>query len=703
MGEPRLDWPLERLGEALQATACAAGLAGPLAPLPSPSPGIDQDRWFAEASAKLGLECQAVHALHGELDGMLARVGPALVRLQGEGEPRFLALLGRDWRRRVRLLAPDGSTHHLHPRRVRALLCEALEQRVRPGLEVMLAAARVPEEQRERSLDALVAHTLVADPIGGFQLLRRPVARSFRRSLLAGPGRRLALLIASSCVEYAMLLVAWWLVGRGTLAGRLEPGWLAAWMLALLCLVPLRMTAGWLQGSCAVETGVLLKRRLYEGLTRLRPDEIRHMGVGRLISRVLESEAVEHLGLAGGLGLAVALVELGFGAWVLSQGAGGLSHVLLLAAWLVFTLGLTWRYALRRRGWTERRLEQSHELVQAMLGQRTRAVQQAPERWHDGEDAALADYLEASRGMDRWALGVAALPVRGWTIVGILALAPAVMGVAASPTALAISLGGVLLAGQGLQRVAAGVASLVDAGISWDRVSSLFHAAARPVASGSPLIAPGFQGGPEESRSPLLELRDLHFQHTERSQEVLSGIGLGIERGDRLLLEGPSGGGKSTLVALVSGLRKPTDGLLLLSGLDRASVGAVGWRRAIAVAPQFHENHVFAGTLAFNLLMGRRWPPRSADLAEAEALCIELGLGELLERMPAGLYQLVGESGWQLSHGERSRLFLARALLQGAELVVLDETMAALDPDSLDKALRCVLRRAPTLLVVAHP
>ena len=100
--------------------------------------------------------------------------------------------------------------------------------------------------------------------------------------------------------------------------------------------------------------------------------------------------------------------------------------------------------------------------------------------------------------------------------------------------------------------------------------------------------------------------------------------------------------------------------------------------------------------------MGRRWPPRADDLDEAEAVCRELGLGDLLDRMPAGLLQLVGETGWQLSHGERSRLFIARALLQGADLVVLDESFAALDPDSLRGCLREVEELAPSLIVIAH-
>ena len=64
---------------------------------------------------------------------------------------------------------------------------------------------------------------------------------------------------------------------------------------------------------------------------------------------------------------------------------------------------------------------------------------------------------------------------------------------------------------------------------------------------------------------------------------------------------------------------------------------------------------------------------------------------------------MVGESGWQLSHGERSRLFLARALLQEPELLVLDESFAALDPETLRRCLQRVLDRARTLVVIAHP
>ena len=109
------------------------------------------------------------------------------------------------------------------------------------------------------------------------------------------------------------------------------------------------------------------------------------------------------------------------------------------------------------------------------------------------------------------------------------------------------------------------------------------------------------------------------------------------------------------------------------------------------------------GTFAFNVLLGRGWPPRPADMEEAERVCRALDLGTLLDRMPAGMQQVVGETGWQLSHGEKSRLYIARAILQGGEVLLLDESFAALDPATLRNTLGFVLEKAPTVLVIAHP
>jgi len=200
----------------------------------------------------------------------------------------------------------------------------------------------------------------------------------------------------------------------------------------------------------------------------------------------------------------------------------------------------------------------------------------------------------------------------------------------------------------------------------------------------------------------VLEATDLRFTHTGRTP-VLRGCSLTIEPGERVILQGPSGGGKSTLASLLAGLRTPQSGLLLLDGLDLHTVGFGAWRRRVTLVPQFHENHLVLGSVAFNVLMGVGWPPTHDDFARADAVLRELGLGPTLDRMPSGLLQTVGETGWQLSHGERSRLFLARALLQNPDVLLLDESFAQLDPENMHLALSAVAARSSSVLLIAHP
>jgi ATP-binding cassette subfamily B protein len=310
-------------------------------------------------------------------------------------------------------------------------------------------------------------------------------------------------------------------------------------------------------------------------------------------------------------------------------------------------------------------------------------------------------YLAVSGTMDRAAVAQSMIP-RGWLMVGLLAMAyPFIYG-NSTPAALAIGIGGTLLGFRALQKLVSSLSSLLNAAIAWRQVAHLFQAAARVDKSGAPELATRFSTS-SSSSSALIQAHDLSFRYRETGDPVLHGCDLQIREGDRLLLEGASGGGKSTFAALLSGLRVPASGLLLLRGLDTQTLGTRQWRQRVAAAPQFHENYVLTGTFAFNLLMGRAWPPSPEDLVEAEAICKELGLSDLLERMPSGLQQMVGETGWQLSHGERSRMFLARALLQRSEMVILDESFGALDPETLRQCLRCTLDRASTLLVIAHP
>jgi len=280
-------------------------------------------------------------------------------------------------------------------------------------------------------------------------------------------------------------------------------------------------------------------------------------------------------------------------------------------------------------------------------------------------------------------------------------MAPAFIA-GANSTAVAISVGGLILGSRALTAFGSGLGSLAQAAVAWRQVEPLFEASADREPKGEVEVRlTATEPDPERA---VLEARDLFYRYQGRERAVLRACSLRLAPHERVLVEGPSGSGKSTMAMVLGGLRKPSAGLLLVDGLDLKSLGAEGWRARVTTVPQFHENHVFSASFAFNALMGRQWPPSPKDLEELSEVCDELGLGPLLERMPARFEQSIGDQGWQLSHGERSRLFLARAMVQEDSRVwIFDESFAALDPITLERCVRAVLRRAPCLVVIAHP
>lgn len=700
-----ITWPIGQLDEAIHALARHAGLrpgAGELPPAPhtllDPPDPAGLERWILGAAARLELEAEAVDTTYADVDQVLRGAGPAILWLRGDGE-RLLLVLRRRGGRLV-ALAPDLRARELPIDHVRTAMLAPLEARVRPAIEAMLASARIPAARRARVLRELLLQRLGPRRLPPCWILRTPPGAPFT-TLLRGEGvpRRVLALIACQAAELAVFVLSWSLLGKLTLQGQQGAGWWYAWVLLLVTLVPLRMLAVAVQSELSRSLGAALKRRLLVGATAMSPDITRREGAGLLLARVLETGAIEALGLRGGLASLLAVVEFALVLPVLSAGPTPALHVALFVLWALILVALVIRHTRRTRDWSDRRLDLTHHLVEAMVGHRTRLAQETPDRWHLADDRRLGELLASQRRLDASDALFSVLP-RCWILLGLAPLLLAYVAGQASPVGLAIGVGGTLLAGRALTSLTTGASALLAAFVAYDRAAPMLRAAAAAdrAPPGALLPAPPVPAGED-----LVLARGLVFSHPKNPRPILRGIDLTIQPGERLLLEGSSGGGKSTLGALLSGLREPTGGLLLMGGLDRPTLGLAGWRRRVAAAPQFQENHVFSATFGFNLLMGRAWPAGSADFDEAEAVCRELGLGDLLERMPGGLNQMVGETGWQLSHGERCRVFLARALLQRVDLVVLDESFAALDPANLQRALRCVHARARTVLAIAHP
>jgi ATP-binding cassette subfamily B protein len=667
----------------------------------------DVERHVPVAAAALGLDAEPIDASCGELEALLRSAGPAVLRIstpspahEGHGYAggdALVMLVGRRGRR-VRVVGPDQRIVTVPVDLLRRALSGPQEAPLVAETERLVEDAGVHHRRRAAVVRALVGDRLRARRLQAGWLLRMPPGSSFRSQLAAaGAHRQLVLLAALHAAQYGLWIAAWWLLGLAALQGHLDSAWLGAWMLALFSLIPLQLAALWLQGRLAISAGALVKQRLLAGAFRLEPEEIRTEGAGHLLGRVIEAQAVESLALSGGFLALLAALELMMAAGVLAVATPLLA--LLLLVWTGLAAALAAVFFGRRLAWVRLRLGLTLDLIEGMVGHRTRIAQQARDDWHAGEDDALERYVHASAAMDRASVWLLAVVPRGWMLVGLCGLAPLFV-TGGSPALLAVGLGGILLAFRALDRLTNGLWSLAGAAIAGRQIAPVFRAAERDAADTAAAPASPSATPPAPA---TLDATDLRFTHQHRGEPVLQGCSMTVAPGDRIVLQGPSGGGKSTLASLLAGLRTPQSGLLLLDGADRHTLGLNGWRRRVVLVPQFHENHLVLGSVALNVLMGVGWPPAAEDFERAERVLRELGLGDTLDRMPSGLLQTIGETGWQLSHGERSRIFLARALLQHPDVLILDESFAQLDAENMQRALNAVSARAPAVLLIAHP
>jgi ATP-binding cassette, subfamily B, bacterial len=701
-------WPLDRIGEAVEMLALRSGFIreGLTEPLTTPPSFVTGERqevsdWFEWVSDRLGIETVAVTTTVSGVPKFLRSAGPAIIINNAAGAMGFFVMLGSK-RGNPLLLAADLTTGTCAGNHLRNAICWHAEAQLLPEIEKVLNSAGVSAARFEAVKDAMLRERLSATWIDSIWILRLSASTGFWRQLVnAGVLRKVMLMLAIFACMYVLEITGWALIGSAVLGGRLDLGWFAAWFLLIITMVPWRVAGSWYNAAFALDAGRLLKSRLLAGALSMKIETVKQQGIGHLLGRVMESQALESLALNGGVAVLIATMELFFAAWILAQGAAAGPHLILLFIWSLMAMWLCWRYYGRLYNWSMGRLDMTHDLIEAMAGHRTRLAQERPGRRDARDDTSLQNYLATSKSLDTAGMLVTSILSSGWIVIGLIGLLPAFAGDGAiSPTAIAITLGGMLVAQRAFGGIAGGLAGLSRAMIAWRQVSELFNAAYIRRASQTYMtIGDVKEGG---TRARLIDAQGLNFQYSPTSDPVLTGVDLTINRGDRILLQGASGGGKSTLAALLSGLQNPDSGLLLLNGLDRHTLGD-DWQRIAATVPQFHENYILSGTFAFNILIGRQWPAPAELLAEATVLCEELGLGDLLRRMPGGMRQQIGETGWQLSHGERSRIFLARALMQRAQLIIMDESFGALDPETLDLCLQTVLKRAKTLIVIAHP
>jgi ABC-type multidrug transport system fused ATPase/permease subunit len=200
-----------------------------------------------------------------------------------------------------------------------------------------------------------------------------------------------------------------------------------------------------------------------------------------------------------------------------------------------------------------------------------------------------------------------------------------------------------------------------------------------------------------EPSGELIEAHDVRFSYVD-GRDVLHGVELTVQPGERIAMVGPSGAGKSTLGRLVAGIHPPRTGSVSVGGVGMTELPLDELRKQVALVTQ--EHHVFVGTLRDNLAMARS-DASDAELVEAlEAVDAR----EWAEALPEGLDTRVGSGQLPLTPAQAQQLALARLVLADPHTLVLDEATSLIDPRAarhMERSLAAVLE-GRTVIAIAH-
>jgi thiol reductant ABC exporter CydC subunit len=442
-----------------------------------------------------------------------------------------------------------------------------------------------------------------------------------------------------------------------------------------------------------------LRVSVYRRLERLAPAGLPAFRSGDLLARLVgDVDTMQDLLLrvvpAYAIALVVGAATVGLVTWLLPAAGAVLLAALLAAALAVPALTA----ALARRS-EARQAPARGELAAAVVD----LLQGAPDLVANG--AVAAQRARVARLDDELTV-VAAATSRN---AGVGSGLTAVLGGAAVWGALAVGipavadgrLDGVALAVVVLTPLAAFelVAGLPMAAQSLERVR---QAAARVFAvldAPEPVVEPAVAAAlPAAPDGHTMVVRGLRARYRDDAGWALDGVDLDLPPGRRVAVVGPSGAGKSTLAAVLLRFLPYAQGSVTLDGVELATLDGDTVRGVVGLAAQ--DAHVFDTTLEENLRLARR----SATADELRAALAAARLLAWVDGLPEGLGTAVGEHGSRLSGGQRQRLALARVVLAGAPVLVLDEPAEHLDTTTADALTADLLdvTRGRTTLVITH-
>jgi ABC-type multidrug transport system fused ATPase/permease subunit len=196
-----------------------------------------------------------------------------------------------------------------------------------------------------------------------------------------------------------------------------------------------------------------------------------------------------------------------------------------------------------------------------------------------------------------------------------------------------------------------------------------------------------------------LKLHGVSFAYPESNRLAVKNINIEIFKGECIALVGPSGGGKSTITDLITGLLVPQEGEVRIDGENLRTLEVNVWRQQIGIVMQ--DSLILHSSISENVAFGE------SDEVDREQVIVALKQAhawEFVSKLPEGIDTVVAERGARLSGGQRQRIAIARALYRKPDLLILDEATSALDGFAEEKVQQAIeeMRGTISIVLVAH-
>lgn len=540
-------------------------------------------------------------------------------------------------------------------------------------------------------------HTAVKDPADIDQLAQHPVA--FRRVAgLFRPHRGTLLLVVALIIATSGLTVVQPFLVRRTVDEAIPEHdtalllWLVGGMLAITVV---SQAIGVIQSFLSARVGHTimheLRTQVFANLQRQSLQFFTNNRGGEIQSRLTNDIAAMRgmvtttaTSVASNLTMTVAtLVAM----VALSPTLSLLSLVVLPpAVWLTRRAAVLRRSLMEKNSRAQATLQQTISENLSVSGMRLAATLGAQERVYDGFEKTSRSLIRLeleSQLAGRWRMALTQI------IFGVMpALIYLVAGLRPGITI------GTLIAFSTLQtQIFRPITGLLNVGAQWVASMALFSRIFEYLDL-EPELTEATQ--PAQLADASLTLQHVSYRYPGTDTDALSDVSLSIPAHTTTALVGHTGSGKSTVAALLARLADPTEGAVLLGGVDLRDIPAEQRAEVIGVVSQ--ETYLIHGTVRENLLFAQ------PDASEAQmwAALNAARVDEVIAALPEGLDTLVGSRGYRFSGGEQQRLSLARTLLRQPQVLILDEATSALDNETERAIQEAVLGADATRLVIAH-